>query len=519
MSNPAIFFDDWENKPFIVPVSNCTRMILNISTRSYNAVVDWGDGTYLNYNSSKNVDATVNSISSATKSYSPNFTGDIKVYLKGGLKDVYSISFSYDRFTSPPLNNQYNIQDLGLFLVQMPNLYSYKFYSYMGGNVSAQPTIIGDFAQSPDSVEMILIGPIDVKNRATALVLNFNNFKTTSKLKWLRKTRDVGWSVPNALRLIGDIAKIPPMCSYFNIEHPVSVLTETSAITYTSGKVWASSFDTLQIPLLLSISEIDNLLIDLDNSVTTKIGDGIFYFDSYRSDISDSAVASLQSKGFTVNVKKYSITPTKILDLDFQNNFTDTSSSSLTMIAGGSSNLPTFALSGRKPGEYCAVFNGSQSIKTTTNLPINSDKVTIAFWMKTTQTTTGIFVELSANYNSNNAFLAMVTNKAEIAHHASGGINYNYGNSSTNINTGNWTHVVMVIDRNLGSSQNKIYINGMLDYVQGAGTVDLVGNFVNNILFIGQRGGSTTGFIGSLTRLKIYNYPLAPSEVTSLYNS
>ena len=99
MSNPAIFFDDWENKPFIVPVSNCTKMRLHISTRSYNAVVDWGDGTYLNYNSSKNVDATVNSISSATKSYSPNFTGDIKVYLKGGLKDVYSISFSYDRFS------------------------------------------------------------------------------------------------------------------------------------------------------------------------------------------------------------------------------------------------------------------------------------------------------------------------------------------------------------------------------------------------------------------------------------
>ena len=71
---------------------------------------------------------------------------------------------------------------------------------------------------------------------------------------------------------------------------------------------------------------------------------------------------------------------TPILDLDFQNNFIDKSPSALTMVQG--QGLPTFGLSGRKAGEYCAVFNGSQSIKTTTNLPINSDKITIAFWMK-----------------------------------------------------------------------------------------------------------------------------------------
>ena len=132
----------------------------------------------------------------------------------------------------------------------------------------------------------------------------------------------------------------------------------------------------------------------------------------FRSNISYTAVASLQSKGFTVNVNRFlnnvSNADASLLRLDFQNNFDVYSNSGLNIATGGNSNPPTFALSGRKPGEYCAVFNGSQSIKTTTNLPVNSDKVTIAFWMKTTQTSVGIIVELSQNTNTNNAFSAYI---------------------------------------------------------------------------------------------------------------
>lgn len=203
-----------------------------------------------------------------------------------------------------------------------------------------------------------------------------------------------------------------------------------------------------------------------------------------------------------------------ILDLPFQNSFVDATGKN-TMIAGGTSNLPTFTLEG---GEYAATFNGSRSLKTNANFLINSDKVSISFWIKTTQTGSGILAELSSNYNNNNAFLAAVTNKAEIADHTSGGSNYNYGASSSNINTGSWCHVVMIIDRSLGSSQNKIYVNGLLVYVQGAGKVDLSGNFHNNILFIGQRGGSSIGFNGQMKFLKIFNYPLSQTEITNLYN-
>ena len=140
---------------------------------------------------------------------------------------------------------------------------------------------------------------------------------------------------------------------------------------------------------------------------------------------------------------------TPILDLDFQNNFIDKSPSALTMVQG--QGLPTFGLSGRKVDEYCVNFNGSQSIKTTTNLPLNSDKVTVAFWMKTTQTGIAMVTEMSPNLNINNTFFTAINeiaNKIVLADRAS---DYNIGISVASVNTGSWIHAVMTIDR----SQNR----------------------------------------------------------------
>ena len=223
---------------------------------------------------------------------------------------------------------------------------------------------------------------------------------------------------------------------------------------------------------------------------------------------------------FYLNNKIYqSLDPGLILDLPLQNNFTDYSASGISMVAGGTSNQPTFALSGRKAGEYCAVFNGSQSIKTTTNLPVNSDKVTIAFWLKTTQTGASIITELSVYNSGNNAFMVILNNSSNKITIANYKPNFNTTDSIINTNTGVWMHIVMTIDRSLAASvENKIYINGVASYTY-IGSSDNAGNFVNNILFIGQRAGSSLGFNGSLTKLKIYNYPFTPSEVSTLYNS
>ena len=208
-----------------------------------------------------------------------------------------------------------------------------------------------------------------------------------------------------------------------------------------------------------------------------------------------------------------------ILDLPFQNSFVDATGKN-TMIAGGTSNLPTFTLEG---GEYAATFNGSQSLKTNANFNIGTDKVSISFWMKASQTAPAAVLELSSNYNYFNAFAVFINdllaNRVEIADHTSVSTR-NVGNSATNINNNTWRHIVLTIDRALvENQQNKIYVDGVLSYVQSTTyQADLNGQWTLNPLFIGQRAGNNIGFKGQLKFLKIFNYPLSQTEITNLYN-
>jgi len=208
--------------------------------------------------------------------------------------------------------------------------------------------------------------------------------------------------------------------------------------------------------------------------------------------------------------------PTLILKLDFQNSFIDDSSSGLSFIAGSSDNLPTFIPSGRKVGEYCAVFNGSQSIKTTSNLPINSDKVTVEFGMKTTQTTISILLELSENMNTNNSFGFWTNNgAANTVDGLSKNSNYNTVCSVLTHNN-SWNHIAMVIDRTQNAvNEIKLYINGNLATVTKPFSTDNIGNFLNNILYIGQRGGNAYGYNGALMYLKIYNSAKTAGQVST----
>ena len=209
-----------------------------------------------------------------------------------------------------------------------------------------------------------------------------------------------------------------------------------------------------------------------------------------------------------------------ILDLDFQNNFVDKSPSAITMVKG--QGLPTFGLSGRKTGEYCANFNGSQSIKTTTNLPLNSDKVCIKFWMKTSHVAVVCISELSSNFNSNNAFGIFLNNSAQnkidLADRAS---NFNIGISVASVNNGSWIHAVMTIDRSKnGTSQNKIYVNGVLSYVQhGTYKTDNNSNFLNNILYVGQREGNAVGYVGSLMKYQVFNQVPTDAQAMEMYQN
>ena len=213
---------------------------------------------------------------------------------------------------------------------------------------------------------------------------------------------------------------------------------------------------------------------------------------------------------FYLNNKIYqSLDPGLILDLPLQNNFTDYSASGISMVAGNANGFPNFVSDGS--GGYALDFNGTKSIKTAVNLPINtSDKFYIEFDMKTTATGVQAILELSNSFDLNNAFgLFLNTTLSKLALHDSAGANkYNVIKSSIGVNTGSWINIVIQVDRALGINQNKIFINKVLSFVNDSPLTDNNGNYGSYPLFIGQRNGSSLGFVGQMKNLKIYNYPI-----------
>lgn len=94
----------------------------------------------------------------------------------------------------------------------------------------------------------------------------------------------------------------------------------------------------------------------------------------------------------------------------------------------------------------------------------------------------------------------------------------NIVNSSIDVNNGIWVHVILIIDRSLGIDQNKIFINGNLSFVQSSvNYANLNGNFVNNILYLGQRAGNASGFNGSIMKYQIFRAIPTDAQAMEMY--
>ena len=223
---------------------------------------------------------------------------------------------------------------------------------------------------------------------------------------------------------------------------------------------------------------------------------------------------------FYLNNKIYqSLDPGLILDLPLQNNFTDYSASGISMVAANANGFPSFVSDGS--GGYALDFGGTKGIKTSINFPINTrDAVTVVLDIRTTQTTTGAIINLATDYSINNAFAFWInylaSNKITSADHK--GSSFNLGNSITNVNSGAWINVAMVIDRSLGINQNKIYINKVLSFMQnGSFYTDINGVFGLYPLVLGLFStGTSNAYVGQIRNVKIFNYPLSAGEITAL---
>lgn len=102
---------------------------------------------------------------------------------------------------------------------------------------------------------------------------------------------------------------------------------------------------------------------------------------------------------------------------------------------------------------------------------------------------------------------------------ASGRIGISVGNtfttkSTASINNGNWHHVVLTRDHDVGAY--KIYIDGALDS-NGVIAAGLIGNSYTSIGRIEDTGGSPEYLDGDLDEVRIYSGVLSDAEVATIY--
>lgn len=511
MFQPAVFFElgRVRSGTALVPVINADSVRLFFSTRSGNAVVKWGDGTETNWTPEKNIDYTdgVNVRASINKSYSPNYSGDIAVVFKQGLRDVYSFaSWSAGTGSSKVLN----IQNFGTFIKQFPNLYSIMLNEYAYQSAANKSTIKGNLADVPNFVERIMIREFEVKDATNGNVwFDLSTFTAQSNLKYFNfNGGSYGYVADTNLKLIGDLSKLPTGCSYFNF---FKCLTG-SAITYTAGKVWASSFDTLSIPLPLSHTELDNLLIDMDNSITTKIGAGVITLGGYRSYASDAAVASLQAKGFTVNVLRQEL----ILNLDSSNSSSYSGSGTTIYDLSGYNNNGTLLNGvGFNPDSGGSlVFDGVDdrvSIADNSNLRLSNG--TFSIWAKRvddTNVNSAVASKISGSGSFNGWMIILNSTSVYIAlKDASTNYSFTYPFGSAS----NWVNVTLVW---ITATTWKLYVNGIFRQTVTTAPITIS----NQPLYLGKSLDNFWKTLkGRIGLVKLFNYPQSDNDVLTEFNN
>lgn len=262
------------------------------------------------------------------------------------------------------------------------------------------------------------------------------------------------------------------------------------------------------------------------NEITTR-GDELITWEVSKT----GYVKKTGSFTITTNVDyNIALIPTPILNIPFNNNFNELTGNN-SVIAGGTANFPTF-VTGRRGTDFAASFNGSQSVKTASNVLINGDKLSVSFWMKTTQTSTAIIADLSNNTwqvpnNTVKTFEIGINENTPkwggvgrlfCTHTEVEVINdRNPIFTNININDGNWRHFVITIDRALQSIiESNIYINGIISQEKLAAS-ETEGDFINDILCIGQQHNNILGFNGQIQEFKLFNFILSIEDIERLY--
>jgi len=208
-----------------------------------------------------------------------------------------------------------------------------------------------------------------------------------------------------------------------------------------------------------------------------------------------------------------------ILHYSFNGNVLDQSVNNLNGIKTGVANF----VAGRKVGTQALEFVAG-CVRTPIALPINSDKMTISFWMSTDQKIdSGVVFELSENSNTNsysfNVFLNDI-NQGKLQSLSRNEVTAINIVEATPVFDNVFQHVIVEVDRTKPAlEEQKIYIDNVLASTQISDHINnSSGNFTNYTLYIGQRNASSAPFVGKLQDVRVYNRVLTSDERLALFN-
>lgn len=296
MNNPAIGFSQ---QPYYIDIlfEGTTSSSFGFSyhgTGSTDQRMKGIDGTILTYSLSNGLDFTTTGSSGLTINYPIPISGVARIYMKDAFSNVRSIRLTKSTGASGNRDNIFKIENLETFFKPFKKLYSLDISIYASGNANLQPIMNGDLAKLPKSVERIRLSNTDVKE---GLFLNIDSYNSNYQLKFIQQLAQYNVS-SNNINIYGDLKNLPPLLTYFDVRRVLS----SAVITYSGSKVFPSSFEKFYLEKNLLTSEIDLLLNDMASSITTAIGEKTIYLRGTRTSASDSAVAYLQSLGFTVTI-------------------------------------------------------------------------------------------------------------------------------------------------------------------------------------------------------------------------
>ena len=221
-----------------------------------------------------------------------------------------------------------------------------------------------------------------------------------------------------------------------------------------------------------------------------------------------------------LRVQQPTIPADYILAYDFNGNVLDKSTKLNHGILDGNYTFESVTDANNKTLNGITFNNGV--VETSKNLfeGIDTNKVSLSLWAKTTQTSQFILAELSPNYNPFlNAFLlyTVTRNIALSQRMIDPGIYHSIIDGR--INDGLWYHIVITSDKDLPANvMGNIYINGAPVSVTNSSEKNTLNYNKTVPLFIGRRNPSTLPYIGSVSKFKVYPRIITEEEVTQLYN-